>query len=265
MNILVFVKQVPKDEDLRLDPETKNLVRNQSSGQISEYDKYSMELALRLKEALGGKVTAVTMGPPQSENVLRHCLALGADNVYLLSDRAMGGADAYATVNVLAMAKKYLEERCGTFDLILCGKQASDSDTSLVMPELAEALDLPQFSNVIDYELIDGTVCFEHETESGSELAEITLPAVLGVSKTVFSARYPNIRLKLMANRRTIESINASELGADPHDIGTLGSKTVVGASYFPVHDKATVVIHEENDGLNAMNLFEILQAKRVI
>ena len=112
MNILVFVKQVPKDEDLRLDPETKNLVRNQSSGQISEYDKYSMELALRLKEALGGKVTAVTMGPPQSENVLRHCLALGADNVYLLSDRAMGGADAYATVNVLAMAKKYLEERC---------------------------------------------------------------------------------------------------------------------------------------------------------
>ena len=255
MNILVFVKQVPKDEDLRLDPETKNLVRNQSSGQISEYDKYSMELALRLKEALGGKVTAVTMGPPQSENVLRHCLALGADNVYLLSDRAMGGADAYATVNVLAMAKKYLEERCGTFD----------SDTSLVMPELAEALDLPQLSNVIDYELIDGTVCFEHETESGSELAEITLPAVLGVSKTVFSARYPNIRLKLMANRRTIESINASELGADPHDIGTLGSKTVVGASYFPVHDKATVVIHEENDGLNAMKLFEILQAKRVI
>ena len=68
-----------------------------------------------------------------------------------------------------------------------------------------------------------------------------------------------------MANRRTIESINASELGADPHDIGTLGSKTVVGASYFPVHDKATVVIHEENDGLNAMKLFEILQAKRVI
>ena len=208
MNILVFVKQVPKDEDLRLDPETKNLVRNQSSGQISEYDKYSMELALRLKEALGGKVTAVTMGPPQSENVLRHCLALGADNVYLLSDRAMGGADAYATVNVLAMAKKYLEERCGTFDLILCGKQASDSDTSLVMPELAEALDLPQLSNVIDYELIDGTVCFEHETESGSELAELFQP--FSESARRFSA--PAIRIYVSSSWQTGEPSNPSTL-----------------------------------------------------
>ena len=105
VNILVCVKQVPKEEDLKLDPVTKTLIRSQGTGVISEYDKYAMELAARLKAENGGKVTAVTMGPPSSMEVLRYCMAVGADDVYLLSDRALGGADAYATVNALAAAK----------------------------------------------------------------------------------------------------------------------------------------------------------------
>lgn len=140
VNILVCVKQVPKEENLKLDPVTKTLIRSQGTGVISEYDKYAMELAARLKAEDGGKVTAVTMGPPSSMEVLRYCIAVGADDVYLLSDRALGGADAYATVNALAAAKAYLEAGGTKYDLVLCGKQASDSDTSLVMPELAECL-----------------------------------------------------------------------------------------------------------------------------
>lgn len=139
VNILVCVKQVPKEENLKLDPVTKTLIRSQGTGVISEYDKYAMELAARLKAEDGGKVTAVTMGPPSSMEVLRYCIAVGADDVYLLSDRALGGADAYATVNALAAAKAYLEAGGTKYDLVLCGKQASDSDTSLVMPELANA------------------------------------------------------------------------------------------------------------------------------
>lgn len=141
MNILVCVKQVPKDEDLKLDPVTKTLIRSQGNGVISEYDKYAMELAVRLKTETGGKVSAITMGPPASAEVLRYCLAVGADDVYLLSDRALGGADAYATVTTLAAAKTRLEANGTKYDLIICGKQASDSNTSLVMPELANTSD----------------------------------------------------------------------------------------------------------------------------
>lgn len=267
MNILVCVKQVPEDEDMRLDPVTKTLVRSQG-GRISEYDKYALEAALRLKEELGGKVTAITMGPPQSEAVLRYCLSVGADDVYLLSDRKMGGADAYATASTLGAAKEYLEKSGEAFDLVLCGKQAGDSDTSLVMPELAELLDYPQVTfakNIFGYDAAENTISIERETDDGTDTLSVKLPAVVSVGRTVFDARYPIIRLKLAANRRKITALDADALGADAAELGVPGSKTTVGASYIPERSKAGVHISGKNDGDTAELLISALLDARKI
>jgi electron transfer flavoprotein beta subunit len=265
MNILVCVKQVPKEEDLKLDPVTKTLIRSQGTGVISEYDKFAMEMAARIKADVGGKVTAITMGPPQSAEVLRYCLSVGADDVCLLSDRAMGGADAYATVNVLAATKAYLEQSGEKYDLVLLGKQASDSDTSLVMPQLAEALGLPQVAFVTDYKFDDGKLQVWHETDDSLDLVEVQLPAVMSVSKTVFSARYPNLRLKLKANHAEIPTYDASTLNLDASTIGVKGSKTTVGSSYFPEHNKNCVKVSGSEAEEVAKNLVSLLRNAKVM
>lgn len=267
MNILVCIKQVPRDEDMRLDPETKTLIRSQGVGTISERDSYALEMALRIKETRGGRVTAVTMGPPQAANVLRLALSMGVDDVYLISDRAMGGADAFATASVLAAAKEYLEKTTGdSFDLVLCGAQASDSDTSLVLPELAERLSLPQATFVFDYQLEEAAICVLREADNGHDVLRLRLPAALSVSKTVFPARYPNIRLKLAANRREIPVLNAATIGIAAEDAGVPGSKTAVGSSYFPVAASKDTIYIKEADGVSAAEkLMELLKSSNRI
>lgn len=264
MNILVCVKQVPRDEDLRLDPITKTLIRSNGPGRISENDKYALETALRIREELGGKISAITMGPPDSAGALRHSLAMGVDDAFLLSDRAMGGADAYATATTLAAAIRFLEKE-EPFDLILCGSQASDSDTALVMPQLAEALGYPQVSFVCDYRLEDGKLQVTRESDMGTELMAVPIPAVMSVGKTVYPARYPNIRLKLAANRRTIPSYNAEALGLSSDEVGTRGSRTGVGSSYFPVHNKNSLVVEGETAAEKAEGLLSLLRGEKLI
>ena len=245
---------------MRLDPVTRTLVRTQGEGIISEFDAYALEMAVRLAKETAGRVTAITMGPPCSESVLRECLARGADEAALLSDRAMGGADAYATVNVLAAAARTLADKGGDFDLILCGQQAADSDTSLVMPELAEALGLRQVSFVKDYELVDGELRVWREQERADSLLAVALPAVLSVGKTVFPPRFPNIKRKLAANRALIPVYDAAALGLCAEDIGVNGSRTSVGDSYFPEHSKNCVEIGGAKPEEKARNLLSILR-----
>ena len=265
MNILVCVKNVPKEEDLRLDPVTKTLIRSDGPGCISEYDKYAVEMALRLRDATGGTITAVTMGPPAAANALRHSLGMGVNEACLLSDRAMGGADAYATATVLAAAVKHLEKNGDRFDLILCGRQASDSDTALVMPQLAEALDYPQVTFVCDFKLQDEVLHVFRESDDGIEELAVTLPAVMSVGKTRFPARYPNIRLKLLANRKEIPTYNAEAIGLPPVEIGAKGSLTEVGASYFPVHEKKSVSVSGDTAEEKAQQLISLLSSAKVI
>ena len=266
MKILVCVKQVPKEEDLKLDPETKTLIRSKGKGIISEYDKYAIEMALRLKEKAGGSITAVTMGPPQSAETLRWCLSMGVDDAVLLSDRLMGGADAYATATTLAAAVRYLRQQSGEmFDLILCGKQAADSDTSLVMPQLAEALGLPQVSAVSNFEYLCGNLAVERKTERTVYRHITELPAVISVDKTAFTVRYPNIKLMLEAKKYEIPLLNAQTLGLGPNDVGTGGSKTTVGASYFPEHNKSCVYASGDDSSELAKNLLDLLAKEKVL
>ncbi len=139
MKIIVCVKQVPDAKDVRLDPKTNTLAREGVESIMNPYDRHALEEAVAIKEKLGGTVMVITMGPPQAEAVLREAIACGADDGVLISDRAFAGADTWATSYTLAKAVEML----GSFDLVLCGKQAIDGDTAQVGPGLACRLRVP--------------------------------------------------------------------------------------------------------------------------
>ncbi|MBU2699573.1 electron transfer flavoprotein alpha/beta subunit, partial [Sporomusaceae bacterium BoRhaA] len=149
MEMVVCVKQVPDTTEVKIDPVTNTLVRQGVPSIVNPFDKNALEAALQLKEKNGGKVTVVSMGPPQAKDALKECLAMGADEAYLVSDRAFGGADTLATSYTLAAALKKL----GKFDLILCGKQAIDGDTAQVGPEMAEHLGIAQITCCSKFEV----------------------------------------------------------------------------------------------------------------
>ena len=148
---------------------------------------------------------------------------------------------------------------------MLCGKQASDSDTSLVMPELAECLGLPQVTFVSGYELSEGKLIVQRETDEGTDHIELPLPAVVSVDKTVFEARRPNMRLKLKANHMEIPVLDAQALGLEAEEIGVKGSRTTVGSSYFPEHNKSCVTVSGESSEEIAGNLLSALRSARMI
>lgn len=180
MNILVCVKQVPDTTEIKINYETNTLIREGVPSIVNPFDAYALEIAVRIKEKHGGTVTVLSMGPEQAKAALKECLSVGADNAYLLSDRAFGGSDTLATSYILSSAIKSL----GEFDLILCGKQAIDGDTAQVGPEIAEHLGLPQVTYVLDADISEDKLSVKKETETGYEMIETSMPAVLTVVKT---------------------------------------------------------------------------------
>ncbi|MBU1614205.1 electron transfer flavoprotein subunit beta/FixA family protein, partial [bacterium] len=152
MNIIVCIKQVPETHNVRINPETNTLIREGVESIVNPFDENALEAALQLREKHGGKITVLSMGPPQAETSLRHTIAMGVDEAVLLSDRAFAGADTLATAYTLSSGIR----KMGDFDLILCGKQAIDGDTAQVGPELAEILGIAQAAYVRKIEVKDG-------------------------------------------------------------------------------------------------------------
>ncbi|MQY65988.1 MAG: electron transfer flavoprotein subunit beta, partial [Clostridia bacterium] len=136
MNFIVCIKQVPGTTEVKIDPKTNTLIREGVESIVNPFDSYAIEEALRLKERMGGKVTVISMGPPQAESALREALSMGCDEAILLTDRAFAGSDTLATSYILARGIK----KIGEFDLVICGKQAIDGDTAQVGPGIAEKL-----------------------------------------------------------------------------------------------------------------------------
>ena len=168
MEIVCLIKQVPDTTDVKIDPKTGTLIREGVPSIINPDDKNALEEALVLKERFGGKVTVVSMGPPQAEEALREAYAMGADDCILLCDRAFAGADTLATSYTLATAVKNI----GKFDIVVCGRQAIDGDTAQIGPQVAEILGLPQITYVKNLE-IDGKKVTAHRTlEDGYEIIE---------------------------------------------------------------------------------------------
>ena len=231
MNIIVCIKQVPETTEVRIDPQTNTLVREGIASIINPFDMYAIEEAIRLKEQQGGQVTAITMGPPQAESALRQAVALGVDRAVLLSDQAFAGADTWATSYTLAAAIKKL----GDFDLIICGKQASDGDTAQVGPGISVHLNIPQITYVKKIEEINKDyIRAERMVEDGFEIISSPLPCLLSVVKEINEPRLPS--LKGMIKAKKIELINWSnnDLNLDGDKIGLDGSLTQVIKIFTP-------------------------------
>ncbi|MBI4336134.1 MAG: electron transfer flavoprotein subunit beta/FixA family protein [Candidatus Omnitrophica bacterium] len=231
MNIIVCIKQVPNTADVRIDPKTNTLIREGVESIINPFDTYAIEEAVRLKERFGGKITAISMGPPQAEAALREAVSVGCDEAVLVSDRAFAGSDTWATSYTLSQAIR----KAGQFDVILCGKQASDGDTAQVGPGIATHLDIPQITYVkkID-EIRENKVRVERLVEEGYEVVESSLPCLLTVVKEINVPRLPSLKGKMKAKSAPVAKWTAKDLNCDPKKIGLDGSPTKVVRIFNP-------------------------------
>jgi len=230
MNIIVCIKQVPETTEVKINPETNTLIREGVPSIINPFDENAIEEALKLKEKNGGKVTVITMGPPQASEALKKALAMGADEAVLISDRAFAGSDTLATSYALSRAIKKL----GEFDLIICGKQAIDGDTAQVGPGIAEWLGLPQVTFVVKAGVEGGKLVAERLLEDENEVVETKLPAAITVVKQINEPRYPSLKGQMRAKKAEIRTINAAEVGAEESKVGLKGSPTWVVRIFTP-------------------------------
>jgi len=259
VNIVVCIKQVPETTEVRVDPETKALIRDGVKSVINPFDENAIEAALQLREAHGGKVIVVTMGPPQAEESLRQALAMGADEAVLLTDPASRGSDPLATSYTLAQMVRKLAD----FDLILCGKQAIDGDTGQVGPGLAERLGIPQITFAIELEISGGKLSARRVLDDFFELVEVKLPAVVTVVKQINEPRHPSMRNVLKARRAEIAKWSLQDLQADPTQTGFDGSPTQVIEVWPPerksggkvLQGSLEEVVAEIADAIKQMNL----------
>lgn len=231
MNIIVCIKQVPNTTDVKIDPVKNTLIREGVESVINPFDTYAIEEAVRLKERFGGKVTVITMGPPQAESALREAISLGCDEGILVSDRKFAGSDTWATSYTLSCAIK----RIGAFDVILCGKQASDGDTAQVGPGISTHLDIPQVTYVKKIEEIkDNKARVERMTEEGYDIVESPIPCLFTVVKEINTPRLPSLKGMMRSKSAKILQWTAADINADPKKLGLDGSPTRVVKIFTP-------------------------------
>ncbi len=260
MNIIVSIKQVPDTTEVRIDPETGTLVREGVPSIINPFDENAIEAALQLVEKHGGKVTVLTMGPPQAEQALREAIAMGADEGILVCDRAFAGSDTLATSYTLARAVR----KIGDFDLILCGKQAFDGDTAQVGPGLAEHLGLPQVTYAIGLEVEGKKLQAKRLLEDRYEMVEARLPALVTVVKQINEPRHAGLRGVMKARKAEIVKWTAADLEADVTRCGLNGSPTNVLRVFAPSrHTKGERIEGEASEA--AVELYEKLRTAQVL
>ena len=268
MNILVCIKQVPDTTEIKIDPVNKTLIRDGVPSIVNPFDAYALELAARIKDKYpSAKVTLVSMGPPQAQNALKECLAVGGDDAFLVSGREFGGSDTLATSYILSTAVKKLEETQGKFDIIFCGKQAIDGDTAQVGPEMAEHLDLPQVTYAVEAEVDGDLVKVKKEVDDGFEIIGVKMPCLITATKPSFDPRYPTIKSKMAANRKEIATVAFADLESmiDSSRIGLKGSPTKVKKTFTPEVKSGGVKIQEETNADSAKKLFAVLTADKII
>lgn len=251
MKIVVCIKQVPDTTEVKIDPETNTLIRQGVPSIVNPFDLIALEVALQLKEKQDAEVIVYSMGPPQAADALRECLAMGADQVYLVSDRAFGGADTLATSYTLAGA---IRANTPDFDIILCGKQAIDGDTAQVGPEMAEHMDIAQLTYVAKLDVDGKKVMAEREHDEGYEQVEANMPVVVTVVKAIADPRLPTIRGTIKANAAEIPVLTAADLNLDVDQLGLKGSPTKVVKIFTPER-RTQGEIFDEGDAQSSVNL----------
>lgn len=226
MNIVVCIKQVPDTNEVKIDPVTGTLIREGVPSIINPDDKNALEEALTLRDKYDGKVTVITMGPPQADKALREALAMGADEAILITDRAFGGADTLATSRVLAAAIRKLP-----YDIVFAGRQAIDGDTAQVGPEIAEHLDLPQVTYVENVEIQGKELRIKRALEDGYEMLRVQAPVLLTAIKELNVPRYMNVKNIFEAFKREVTIWTSADIEVEKTLLGLAGSPTKVRKS----------------------------------
>jgi len=239
VNCIVCIKQVPDTAEVRINPETNTLIREGIPSIINPYDLHAIEAALQVREKIGGKVTVITMGPPQAEEALREAISMGADEVRLISDRAFAGSDTWATSYTLSKAI----EKLGC-DIIFCGKQAIDGDTAQVGPEIAEFLDIPHIAYVKKIDDIGSSfIRVQRLMDDGYDVVESRVPVLLTVVKEINTPRLPSLKGKMAAKKAVITRMDSQAIGAEASNLGLKGSPTQVKNIFAPQTKKEKKVL----------------------
>ncbi|MGA1843766.1 MAG: electron transfer flavoprotein subunit beta/FixA family protein [bacterium] len=261
MEIVVCIKQVPETGNIRIDPQTNTLIREGVPSIINPFDLYALEEGIRIKEKCGGTVTVISMGPPQADAALREALSMGADRAILISDKRFSGADTWATSYTLSQAIR----KIGSYDLILCGKQAIDGDTAQVGPELAQTLGIPVLTYVKHIEEISkDRIRIQRMMEDGYDVMESSLPVVLTVVKEINIPRLPSLKGKMRARKEEIPVWNAEDIGADPARCGLNGSATWVVRIFSPEPRASGKVFSGEKEAMVSSLVRELKEAKLI-
>ena len=265
MNILVCVKQVPDTTEIKIDSETKTLIRKGVKSILNPFDGYALEAAARMKDQnQGSKLYVLTMGPPQAAAVLRECLGMAADVAYLTTDRQFSGSDTVATSYILSESIKKIEAlESIKFDAIFCGMQAIDGDTAQVGPQIAEYLDLPQLTYVLESRLNGERLEVLKETDAGLQRASVALPCLLTFTKPSFDPRFQTVRRRSAAKVAEIKIFSMNELAhLDQRKIGLKGSPTKVKSTAVADLKKANAIkIIEETNREAALKLVSVIKA----
>ena len=263
LKVLCCVKQVPDVDQMRMDPETGLLIRAGVPSILNPQDENALSAAMWLKENCSAELTVISMGPPSAEQVLRDCLAVGADRAVLVTDRVFGNADTLATSYTLFTAASSLD----SFDLIVCGKETLDGATGQMGPQLAERFDASQLTGVEAILSLDPEkreITADRRTEEGLEQVRATLPCLLTIEKAGFPARHASMKGKIAAKRKQIRFVSSDDLPSlDRSRIGDKGSPTKVPRMFPPTLPEPGLLLEEGSIEANVDKLLELLSEVR--
>lgn len=261
LKILCCVKQVPDVDQMRMDPETGNLIRAGVPAILNPQDANALSAALKVKETYGGEITLITMGPPNAEAALRECLAVGADKAVLVTDRAFGNADTLATSYSIFSAASTQDK----YDMIFCGKESLDGATGQMGAQLAQRFGMAQVTSALlikDVNAETGTAVVDRELEDGVETLEVKLPCLFTMEKTNYPARIPNLKGKMAAKKASVITITSSDIpDLDRNRIGDPGSPTKVPRMFPPVMPEPGVILDEGSVEATVEKLLAIIKA----
>ncbi|MDR2898996.1 MAG: electron transfer flavoprotein subunit beta/FixA family protein [Clostridiales bacterium] len=260
MKIVVCIKQVPSSSNVKVDEKTGSLIRNSAGVKMNPFDLFALESALRIKEKYGAEITALTMGPPQAERILKEAYKMGVDNAVLITDRAFAGSDVLATSYTLSQAIR----KIGGVDLIICGKQTTDGDTAQVGPAISEYLDIPHAAWVSGIDSVKGSSIFvwQELDEVKRALIELTFPALITVEKDIFEARLPSYMTGLKNKDKAITTYTLKDMpDINPDNYGLSGSATQVERIFPPDDFKEKVVLDGSDKDIGEILVLKLKDA----
>ncbi len=266
MNMIVCVKQVPDPEappaSFKIDTASNKVIPPAGVPPvISPFDEQAVEAALRIKDTLGGKITAISLGVGLLRDVVKKPLSMGADELVLLEDPAFDGGDSWSTATALAAAIK----KIGEYDIIFTGRQASDWDGGQVGSGIAEILGLPCVTLAKKVEVIDGKLRVERVITDGYEVVEVPLPALVTVSNELGEPRYATIKGIMAAKRKEPTVWTPADIGLEPSQVGAAGRRTKMLRLFQPVREGTCEIVAGEDEAEAGANLAVKLAEAKVL